>query len=82
VKAVTIENCYIYQICFLDSFVKDNYGWSIVMDSLISWYGSVMLLFNLEVPNTDFGSYLQYGIDGPYNHPHLIVSSWWIMLAT
>ena len=52
------------------------------MDSLISWYGSVMLLFNLEVPNTDFGSYLQYGIDGPYNHPHLIVSSWWIMLAT
>jgi len=54
VKVVTIKNCYIYQICLLDGFVKYDYGWSIAIDSSISWYGPVMVLFKLGVSNIDF----------------------------
>jgi hypothetical protein len=75
VKAVTSENSCIYQVCFFNGFVKYNYGRSIVMDNSISWYGPVMILFKLEVSNTDFGSYLYHGIGGAYDFLHLIVSS-------
>jgi hypothetical protein len=35
----------------------------------------------LEFCDTDCGSYLAHGIGGPFDSPHLIANSWWIIIA-
>lgn len=42
-NVVTVRNCYVYEVCFFDGFVKYDYGQSGVVDSSISCYGSVIV---------------------------------------
>jgi len=43
-KVVTIGNCDLYWVCFVGGFVKNDYVWSVIVDSLItSYYGPVIV---------------------------------------
>ena len=43
-KVLTVQNCYIYEVCFFDGFLKYNYVWSIIMDSSINDCGPVIMM--------------------------------------
>jgi hypothetical protein len=56
VMVATFEDCYIYEVCCFDGFIKYMYIWSPVMNSSVSYCGSVIVLF--EFCNAECGSYL------------------------
>lgn len=44
-EVVTVRNCYMYSIYFLDVVVEYSYVWSVVMDNSISYGPSIRILY-------------------------------------
>lgn len=71
VKVVSVGNCYIYQMCFFGGFVKHNCICSVDMNSSISYYRPVIVLFMIFI--------LQKTVAHIYNRTfmvHLTVHIW------